>query len=117
MNDKFYVGMHSTNNIDDGYLGSGKIIKNSIKKYGRQNFSIQILEYCNNKIDLIRREKEIVTEELIANPLCMNIKLGGGSSWVMTIPWDTERKEQYSLMMTGVGNPRYGKERTAKERS
>ena len=117
LNNKFYVGMHSTNDMDDGYLGSGKILKNSIKKYGRHNFSIQILEHCNSKSDLINREKAIITKELIDNPLCMNINLGGGSSWVMTAPWDTERKERYSVMMTGQGNPRYGKERTAKERA
>lgn len=31
---KWYVGMHSTANINDGYLGSGKILLRSVKKYG-----------------------------------------------------------------------------------
>ena len=31
-NKKQYVGDHSTNNINDGYLGSGKILWKSIEK-------------------------------------------------------------------------------------
>ena len=29
---KSYIGWHATNNLDDGYLGSGKILKNVVKK-------------------------------------------------------------------------------------
>jgi hypothetical protein len=44
--DKFYVGMHSTNNLEDGYLGSGKILGYSIAKHGRENHKREILEFC-----------------------------------------------------------------------
>lgn len=30
--------MHSTDNLDDGYVGSGKRLWNSIKKHGKENF-------------------------------------------------------------------------------
>lgn len=77
LNGKYYIGMHSTNNLEDGYLGSGKYLKRSIKKYGKENFKIEILEFLNNRKELANKEKEIVNEELIKDSLCMNLKLGG----------------------------------------
>ena len=52
ISNRFYIGMHSTNNLEDGYLGSGIFLNNSIKKYGRQNHKIEILEYLDDMISL-----------------------------------------------------------------
>ena len=37
VNNKIYIGQHKTDNIDDGYIGSGKLITSAIKKYGKKN--------------------------------------------------------------------------------
>lgn len=74
---KFYVGMHSTDNIDDGYLGSGKILNYSRKKHGDQNHKKEIIEMLPTREALKLREKEIVNEKLLADPLNMNLKYGG----------------------------------------
>ena len=42
INNKRYIGYHSTDNLDDGYLGSGKILKQSIEKNGVDNFKREI---------------------------------------------------------------------------
>lgn len=34
LTNKYYIGMHSTDNLDDGYVGSGKRLWYSINKHG-----------------------------------------------------------------------------------
>lgn len=75
---KFYIGMHSTNNMEDGYVGSGKRLWHSINKYGKENHIREILEFLPNRTSLKAREKEMINEELLNEELCMNIQLGGG---------------------------------------
>jgi group I intron endonuclease len=77
LNGKFYVGIHSTNNTNDGYLGSGKKLKRSINKYGKENFKIDILEVFESRDLLIEKERELVNTELLKDPQCMNLKPGG----------------------------------------
>jgi hypothetical protein len=77
INGKFYLGMHSTSNLEDGYLGSGSMLSKSIKKYGRENFTIEILEFCESREKLRLREYEVITQDVIDDPMCMNIRLGG----------------------------------------
>lgn len=74
---RFYYGMHSTDNLNDGYLGSGQRLWKSINKYGRENHSIEIIEYYNNRESLKAREKELVNEDMLKDPMCMNLKPGG----------------------------------------
>lgn len=62
---------------DDGYFGSGKRLKSEVKKYGKENFKKEILEVCLDRKSLELREAEIVNEEFLIDPLCLNLKNGG----------------------------------------
>ena len=77
VNGKYYIGMHSTDNLEDGYLGSGKRLWYSINYHGKENHTKKILEFLKNRKELKKREKEIVNEQLLSEELCMNLKLGG----------------------------------------
>ena len=81
LNEKFYVGMHSTDKLDDGYFGSGKILNYSVAKYGLENHKIEILEFLPSREELKKREAEVVNEEMLKHPLCMNLKFGGEGGW------------------------------------
>lgn len=74
---RYYVGMHSTAGIDDGYLGSGELLQRSLKKYGRENHRREILVYALNRAELIELEKSAVTLDSLNDPLCMNLAPGG----------------------------------------
>ena len=69
--------MHSTNNLNDGYIGSGSRLRNSVRAHGRDSHRIDILEFLDSRELLSLREKEIVNREILNDPLCMNLIIGG----------------------------------------
>ena len=77
LTNRYYYGMHSTNNINDDYLGSGRRLKYSINKYGKENHQREIIEYCPDRSSLKQREIEIVNINEIAKHECMNLIEGG----------------------------------------
>ena len=82
LNNRYYIGMHSTNNINDGYIGSGKKLRNSINKYGIENFTCEILEFLPDRNSLANREKELVNEDILKDPQCMNLIIGGKGGFI-----------------------------------
>ena len=74
----YYYGMHSTDDLNDGYVGSGKRLWHSINKHGKENHVCEKLEFLENRKKLREREARIVNEDLIQDPSCMNIMNGGG---------------------------------------
>lgn len=77
LTDKYYIGIHSTDNLEDGYIGSGKRLWYSVKKYGKENHKVEILEFLPNRRSLIEREISIVNDDLLKEELCMNLNIGG----------------------------------------
>lgn len=73
----YYIGYHSTENINDNYLGSGKYLKRAIKKYGKTNFLKEILFVFDNREDALLKEAEIVNGEFVLSTDNYNFKEGG----------------------------------------
>ncbi len=74
----FYIGMHSTNDLEDGYFGSGQRLWKSIKYHGKDKHSMEILEFLPTRKELVAREKQIVNEDLLQDKRCLNLCTGGG---------------------------------------
>jgi len=77
INNKIYIGAHSTNDINDGYIGSGKMLNLAIKKYGIENFKREVLHMFNSPEEMFEKEKEIVTEDFVSRDDVYNIVTGG----------------------------------------
>lgn len=77
VNNKIYVGVHKTSDLDDGYMGSGKAIKSAIAKHGILNFQKDILEYFEDAESMYAREREIVTESFLLRDDVYNLRAGG----------------------------------------
>lgn len=74
INGKFYVGKDAKNNPT--YLGSGKVLRQSIKKYGRQNFKKEILEECSS-LDELEQKEQYWIDKLNAIEKGYNLTKGG----------------------------------------
>jgi len=81
-NGNYYIGMHSTNNLNDGYIGSGDRLKHLIHKHGKEIFTIEILEFLPNRKSLKERETQIVNSDLLLEDKCMNLKVGGYGGFI-----------------------------------
>lgn len=78
---EYYIGIHITEDIEDDYLGSGKRLKHAIEKHGRDIFKKEILAVFDNPHDMFKMEEELVNEETLKDPLCLNLKVGGCGGW------------------------------------
>jgi hypothetical protein len=103
---RYYIGMHSTCNLNDGYLGSGKRLRYSIRKYGIEYHKKEILEFFENRKLLIEAEKKYVTADLIHDSLCMNLKNGGTGGI-------SNKKHYVNFINAGIDN--FKRTKTARE--
>jgi hypothetical protein len=77
-NGKIYVGVHKTKDIDnDPYMGSGKLIKEAIKKHGKESFDKYIIAVYNEPYAAYEHESILVNEDFVNDPNTYNLTLGG----------------------------------------
>lgn len=69
-NGRDYIGKHKTNDINDGYLGSGKLLKQAIEKYGKESFVKEILFVFDNEQEMNDKERELVVLSENSYNLC-----------------------------------------------
>lgn len=75
LNDKTYIGQHKIFATETWtkYMGSGRLIKQALRKYGSQNFRKELLCYADSKPELNVLEKKYIEYELLANKAEYNV--------------------------------------------
>ena len=76
---KFYIGQHQAEGFDEGYYGSGVHLRRAIKKYGKENFLVEIMQICESQKELDAAEVWWI-RELDATVEGYNIAPGGPGS-------------------------------------
>ena len=119
---RYYIGMHSTDDLEDGYIGSGQVLWKSIKKYGKEQHICEILEQHPNREHLALREEELINPSILKDPLCMNLRTGGTGNYPGT-PKSEETLKKISeaskrnwaiLKASGYQHPKPSQETVAK---
>jgi hypothetical protein len=77
LNGKFYIELHSSNTLNDKYKGSGWILKNAFKKYGKKNFKRENLFVFNNRDEAREMEYMILSGGFLKRKDLYNIMEGG----------------------------------------
>lgn len=88
-NGNFYYGIHSTDNMEDGYMGSGRRLKEVYKEAGKENFILTPIQQFSSRQEALDHERKIVNRELLTDDKCYNLTIGGGghpeTPWLATV--------------------------------
>lgn len=107
LNGKIYIGQHKSLIHDKKYFGSGKYIKRSLALHGVENFSNEILEWCDTVEELCEREIFWISKyNSLDNSIGYNI-MKGGQAGDCTIGMSKEDYERYCKKLQGKNNPMY----------
>lgn len=91
VNNKEYIGFHAIKSLDiilceksengsifyDGYLGSGKLMKRALQKYGPMNMRQELILVTEDKREAEDLEKEIVCYDWVMSDENYNLSIGG----------------------------------------
>lgn len=104
INDKCYVGKHSSYKIDNNYFGSGIAIKKAIKKIGKHNFKKEILCIC--KTEKEQNKKEIYwIKKLKTYSVGYNMTIGGEGKLGYSPNDESRKKSSISINEYYKNNP------------
>lgn len=94
LNNKKYIGSHCTDNIDDGYLGSGRALLKAIKKYGKTKFKREILESFDNSLSARKKEGFYINKIETLTPKGYNLSPLGGIGFKDSIHSEETKRKQ-----------------------
>lgn len=101
LNGKVYIGQCAQSTFNAKYLGSGKLLKRAINKYGIENFITEIIVWCNTREEL--NDAEIYYIGLHQNN-SYNIAKGGTGGNTLLMADDNTKNECFKKRAAGILN-------------
>lgn len=115
INGKVYVGVHQTEDPNDSYLGSGKLLRRAVKKHGRAAFIKEVLFDFDTREEMLAKERDLVTTAFKCDPSNYNLVEGGEASGFLFASADQQRR--YSQLGNArqreMGSEYWGRKRAA----
>lgn len=107
-NGKSYVGIHHTNNLNDGYIGCGifnssdarkqnLLFHRAVKKHGYASFRKYILSFFDTYNEALEEEKFIVNKNWVSSNDNYNTAIGGKGNTIGWMNDDTKQKWKESI--------------------
>lgn len=109
INGKFYIGKHSTDDLEDGYLGSGIAIRRAVEKHKKENFKREILALFESEEAAYEFEAQVVDYR---NPMSYNLH-PGGIGLKFGVPNSEETRLRMSKSRTGVKRKAFSEQHIA----
>ena len=100
---KKYVGQKTSNVfLAEEYLGSGTYLRRAIKKYGKENFKVNLIEECETKEELNEREIYWIDYYNAVKSKEYYNQSKGGEHWNLSSEYIAENNRKYqSAKMKG----------------
>lgn len=77
VNGRYYIGCHATDELNDGYLGSGVELLRDVYRYGKSAFVRETLYECGSREEAALKEREVVNREVVDDQNSYNQQIGG----------------------------------------
>ena len=98
INGKLYIGKHSTDKLNDGYIGSGIRLHQAYNKYGIENFTKEYLAFCDTDDKLNWLERFYIKKyNTYNNEGGYNLTEGGNGSPMKGKNLSEETKQKISI--------------------
>jgi hypothetical protein len=109
INNKFYIGIHSSNVLIDNYLGSGKDLIKDIKKDGKENFKRENLYIYETREEVLEKEKQVVDYDFLKRFDTYNKALGGSGGILNKIvcKHKDDNSEKPKYISLSIDDPKY----------
>ena len=91
-NNKIYCGIHSTNTLDDSYIGSGSDLLKEYQKYGTEHFVKKIICRFETRRQASEFEKFVVNKTFVLSPYTYNKRIGGDNGGILNHTEETLKK-------------------------
>ena len=102
---RYYIGVHSTENLNDGYLGSGRLLMEALELDGPGAFKREVLRQFPTRQKASDWERIVVNRSVVDDPKSFNLVCGGGNPKIqpsITVAEPSTLKTLGILMIIGA---------------